>query len=135
MILLRGAAGVAEHHVLSMQVKQPDAKRARVTKMSKGKVFVVYHSALEEIDALSGAQIRQWHTLQLADKDKKGALLKALQSAEQALPMGLLFEVTCMPAVSTGQDGVEMTETIYQQFCISQADYGKFCLELSSSMY
>ena len=25
--------------------------------------------------------------------------------------MGLLSEVTCMPAVSTGQDGVEMTET------------------------
>ena len=74
MVSLRGIASVAEHHVLSMQVKQPDAKQARVTKMSEGKVFVVYHSAREEIDALSGAQIRQWHTLQLANKDKKGAL-------------------------------------------------------------
>ena len=71
-----------------MQVKQPDAKQARVTKMSQGKVFVEYRSVRKEIDALSGEQIMQWHTLQLADKDKKGALLKALQSAEQAIADG-----------------------------------------------
>ena len=53
--------------------------------------------------------------------------------------MGLLSEVTCMPAVSTRQNGAEMTETqISSNFVFLQADYGKFCwffLELSPPMY
>ena len=92
---------------MSMQVQQPTADKACVTKMSEGKVFVVYYGAGKEIDALFREQIMhrspcmrhghhihlafaawQWDSMQLPIKYKKGKLLKALQSAEQAIANG-----------------------------------------------
>lgn len=82
----RPTTGQARHLALP-HVGDPDPPQGRpVTKMSEGKVFVVYHGA-GEIDALSGADLGSGTPYGTPNK-AKGRLLKALQSAKQAIASG-----------------------------------------------
>lgn len=69
-----------------MQVKQPSTEQALKTKMAEGKEFVVYYGT-GQIDALPGDKVVPWGA-KAAPAWARGTLLKALQSAEEAIATG-----------------------------------------------